>query len=297
VRGVAAVAAATCVLLAAPAALADPPPDLVSIKGIQFTPSTVTALVGETVHWSNESGLTHTVTSPDGNFDSGDLGPGDSYDHGFARAGRFRYICTIHAGMSGVVQVVPIALSGPVTPVRAGQPVRLEGREPAGGGAVTIQRTGPGPATTAVTVDPTSDGTFSAELRPSASGSYRAVAGGRVSPEVRVGVVTQVRLRARFGARHSTFAAGPLPRGAVAVLQTYSLEHYRWVTRARARPGRGGMARFGLMGGAGRRPTRALAVTRAGVLAASEVVRPHAARGRHHATVMNPGSQPMGGMQ
>jgi plastocyanin len=283
-------------LLAAPSALADPPPGLVTMKGVQFAPGRVTALAGESVHWSNDSSLTHTVTSPDGDFDSGDLAPGDGFDQRFEKPGRFRYLCTIHASMSGVVEVVPIALDGPLAPVKAGAEVRLSGREPAGTGAVTIQRTGPGPVTTAAVVNPTSDGSFAVTLRPVVSGSYRAVAGGRVSPEVKVGVVAQVGLHARFGHRRSSFSAGPLPRGARAVLQTYSLEHYRWISRGRARPGRDGMARFALSGDAGRRPARALAVTRAGVLATSEIVRPHPARGRHHPARMDPGSQPMGGM-
>jgi plastocyanin len=286
----------TAALLWAPGALADAAPDLVTMKGIQFSPGTVTALAGESVHWANDSGLQHTVTSPDGNFDSGYLAPGDGFDQRFDTPGRFRYVCTVHSSMSGVVEVVPIALSGPVAPVKAGTAVRLSGREPAGAGAVTIQRHRPGPVATAAVVDPGPDGTFSAMLRATASETYRAVAAGRVSPPVRVGVVTDVRLQARFGRRHSTFSAGPLPRGASAVLQTYSLEHYRWISRARARPGRDGMARFTLRGGAGRRPTRALAVTRAGVLATSEVFRPHPARGRHHPEVMGPGAQPMGGM-
>jgi plastocyanin len=296
VRRLAAAAVVAGALLGAPGALADAAPDLVTMKGIQFSPGTVTTLVGEHVRWTNDSGLQHTVTSPDGDFSSGYLAPGDGFDHGFDRPGRFRYVCTVHSSMSGVVEVVPIALSGPGAPVRAGQAVRLSGREPAGSGAVTIQRTGPGPAATAAVVNPAPDGTFAVELRPTASGSYRAAAGGRVSPEVKVGVVARVMLSARFGRRHSSFSAGPLPRGAGAVLQTYSLEHYRWVSRARARPGRGGMARFMLMGGAGRRPVRVLAVTRAGVLATSNVVRPHPARGRHHPMVMTPGSHPMGGM-
>lgn len=67
--------------------------------------------VGSTVTWHNDDQTFHTVTSgepstgPDFNFDSGILPPGQSYQVPFPNAGYFKYYCTVHPFMNGVVRV------------------------------------------------------------------------------------------------------------------------------------------------------------------------------------------------
>lgn len=77
----------------------------VSIKGFAFTPAAVTVKKGDSVTWTNNDSPAHTVTANDGDFDSGELSPGESFTQKFAKAGTFAYHCEIHASMTGTVTV------------------------------------------------------------------------------------------------------------------------------------------------------------------------------------------------
>lgn len=79
---------------------AAPPRDnrTVVLRSSQFSPTTLTVRVGETVTWVNRDGYVHTVTSDRGaELDSGDLEGGDTFQHRFTRAGTFEYHCEPHA--------------------------------------------------------------------------------------------------------------------------------------------------------------------------------------------------------
>ena len=76
----------------------------VDIKGFAFDPKTVTVKVGQTVTWTNQDSVTHTVTG-DGGIDSGDLSKGKSYSKTFDAEGTFDYHCTPHPQMTGKVIV------------------------------------------------------------------------------------------------------------------------------------------------------------------------------------------------
>jgi len=78
----------------------------VSMKDIKFNPSTVTIKAGGTVTWTNDDSVGHDVTADD--FDSGSAGgiePGATFQHKFAKAGSYAYVCTVHPGMKGTVKV------------------------------------------------------------------------------------------------------------------------------------------------------------------------------------------------
>jgi plastocyanin len=62
---------------------------------------------GSTVVWSNNGKRTHTVTSADSSWDSGDLAPGASYSRRFLTPGTYHFHCRHHAGMRGTIVVVP----------------------------------------------------------------------------------------------------------------------------------------------------------------------------------------------
>lgn len=81
----------------------------VSIVGRAYQPSQLTVGIGQTVTWRNESLGQHTVTSVDGQFDSGAMSTGSSFAMTFTKAGTFDYTCTIHPEMKGSVLVLPIA--------------------------------------------------------------------------------------------------------------------------------------------------------------------------------------------
>lgn len=78
----------------------------VAISNFAFSPSTVTVAAGDTVLWTNNDNVTHTVTSDTGSeLGSSQLGQGQTYRHVFASAGTFAYHCTIHPSMHGSVTV------------------------------------------------------------------------------------------------------------------------------------------------------------------------------------------------
>jgi plastocyanin len=71
-----------------------------------FEPATITVAPGTTVRWTNHGQHRHTVTSDTKLFDSGELGPGESYSYTFKDPGTYRYSCRIHPkDMRGTVTV------------------------------------------------------------------------------------------------------------------------------------------------------------------------------------------------
>jgi LPXTG-motif cell wall-anchored protein len=99
----------------------DPPPNASDDPGTQsvrakssnsvsagdnfFDPASLTIAVGDSVTWTNDGKVAHTVTANGGSFDSGNLNPGHSFTHTFSQAGTFRYFCQYHAGMTGTIKV------------------------------------------------------------------------------------------------------------------------------------------------------------------------------------------------
>jgi plastocyanin len=77
----------------------------VTISDFQFSPSSVTVNVGDTVTWTNDGPTPHSATSNDGVFDTGIMDAGQSGSHTFTEAGTFAYICTPHPNMTGTVVV------------------------------------------------------------------------------------------------------------------------------------------------------------------------------------------------
>jgi plastocyanin len=80
----------------------------VEMKDISFQPDSVTVAKGGTVTWTNEDSVGHDVTADDDSFKSGDAGGisgGGEFEHTFAKAGSFKYVCTVHPGMEGTVVV------------------------------------------------------------------------------------------------------------------------------------------------------------------------------------------------
>ena len=61
--------------------------------------------VGDTVTWTNDDTMAHTVTAADGSFDSGFVMPGEQWSHTFTEAGRADYFCIPHPWMRGAVVV------------------------------------------------------------------------------------------------------------------------------------------------------------------------------------------------
>jgi plastocyanin len=96
--------------LASPEAFASPvasPVPLlveVAIDRLRFRPTRVEVSTGTIVRWTNGVNLPHTVTIR-GDFDSGRLGKGGTYEHTFSEPGNYWYECRYHQEMVGVIVV------------------------------------------------------------------------------------------------------------------------------------------------------------------------------------------------
>jgi plastocyanin len=81
----------------------------VHMRGNEFDPRRVEIDPGDTVTWIGGGFRAHTVTSDDGLFESGRLGPGEEFSVTFSEEGFYYYHCRFHGrprnGMWGVVVV------------------------------------------------------------------------------------------------------------------------------------------------------------------------------------------------
>jgi plastocyanin len=78
----------------------------VSINDFFFYPADATIESGDSIVFINEGNEAHTVTSDDGQFDSGPLNPGEYVPVSFEGSGILTYHCEIHPDMVGSVTVV-----------------------------------------------------------------------------------------------------------------------------------------------------------------------------------------------
>ena len=74
----------------------------VELKDLKFKPDEVSIKAGSAVTWVWEENLAHNVTGS--GFKSGNQNKGE-FNHTFEEAGTFKYTCTLHPGMDGVVKV------------------------------------------------------------------------------------------------------------------------------------------------------------------------------------------------
>jgi len=83
---------------------AEPSPAIITISDFDFG-EPITVEVGRTVTVFNEDGATHTWTSTEGVFDSGDLAQGESFEFTFEEPGEYAFFCEIHPSMTGTITV------------------------------------------------------------------------------------------------------------------------------------------------------------------------------------------------
>jgi plastocyanin len=78
----------------------------VSVRDNTFNPGNVKVKEGQTVTFTNDGAVAHTVTGIGGaTFDSGALAPGKTFSFIAEGKGKVTYVCTFHAGMQGTIEV------------------------------------------------------------------------------------------------------------------------------------------------------------------------------------------------
>ena len=89
-------------LLPAGAARAD---DIaIHIDNFVFEPAQLTVKAGQTVTWTNRDDIPHTVVCA-GKFRSKTMDTDGTYSFTFTSAGEYKYFCSLHPHMTGVIKV------------------------------------------------------------------------------------------------------------------------------------------------------------------------------------------------
>ena len=76
----------------------------VTIDNFVFEPVQLTVKVGQTVTWTNRDDIPHTVVCA-GKFRSKTMDTDGTYSFTFTSAGEYKYFCSLHPHMTGVVKV------------------------------------------------------------------------------------------------------------------------------------------------------------------------------------------------
>lgn len=91
-----------------PAATVDTTSDhKVSIQASQFSPASLTMLIGTKVTWTNMDADTHSIVSDDAtSFNSGNITTAATFSFTPPALGTYAYHCGIHPAVKGIIYVV-----------------------------------------------------------------------------------------------------------------------------------------------------------------------------------------------
>jgi nitrite reductase (NO-forming) len=83
------------------------PGSAVNTTTTYYSPTNITVVIGvnNTITWTNNDNVAHTVTADNGLFDSGLLNQGQTWSYTFTTPGTYQYHCSIHPWMKGTVIV------------------------------------------------------------------------------------------------------------------------------------------------------------------------------------------------
>ncbi len=82
------------------------PTTSITISNFMFAPMAASVAPGSTVTVANKDSVTHTLTATGGQFDTGDIGPGQTKTFTApTKAGTYDYMCNIHQYMTGKIVV------------------------------------------------------------------------------------------------------------------------------------------------------------------------------------------------
>ena len=222
---------------------------VIGMPGKFFDPPRATMVAGDTVVFRNYDLATHDVRIAAGGFDSGPIGRFGSWAQSIGQPGGYPFVCTLHAFMSGDLDVVAATLATGTGTVLAGEPIELSGRAPAGSAQLALERSTPEGGWIALDgVTPAPDGTFRTTAAAVEGAAYRVSSAAGSSPAVSPHVTARVDLHldVRRSRRHRTLRvhAMPAPAGFVATLELYSPWRYAWRPARRVALDADGSARF-----------------------------------------------------
>ena len=194
----------------------------ISMPGKYFDPPRTTVVAGDLVVFSNNDLVSHDVRIGGGLFDSGVMARFSDWSQQFDQPGGYPFVCTLHAFMSGHLDVVGATLTAAPDGVLAGEALSLSGRAPVGTARVGVERSVGGGEwiATGDFATPAPDGTFSAQSPAAEGASYRVTtpAGPSLAVTPRVTARVDVHVAVRRARRRTTVDvhAMPAPRGFVA---------------------------------------------------------------------------------
>jgi len=233
VRSVALTVSAAALLLVAMPSSAALPVSHVYIQFAAYGPGQLDVLPGQRVLWTNVSPRTHTVTSDDRLFDSGDVSPDSRFSLQFNTPGIYRYHCTIHAGIVGEVDVRKVILDGlPTAAVPVGTPVEFDGRTATPGQPVLVQRREGTSFRTVVRVKPGANGSWKARIEARTTTDFRAVSGSAAS-ETRRLLVSERKVHVRPTSSGVAVSVTPAAPYAPYLVEVYLRERFGWWPVAR----------------------------------------------------------------
>jgi amicyanin len=76
----------------------------VTIDNFTFTPPELKVKVGDTVTWTNHDDIPHTVVSA-GKFRAKTMDTDGTFSFTFTAAGDYKYFCSLHPHMTGMIKV------------------------------------------------------------------------------------------------------------------------------------------------------------------------------------------------
>jgi plastocyanin len=81
---------------------------VIAMKDIKFDPEQATAKVGQEICWPNEDEVRHNAVAQEGaDFASELYGKGETFTATVEEPGTVEYVCTVHPGMDGTIEVTP----------------------------------------------------------------------------------------------------------------------------------------------------------------------------------------------
>jgi plastocyanin len=206
----------------------------ITMPGKYFDPPRTTVVAGDLVVFRNNDLVSHDVRIGGGLFDSSVMPRFSTWSQQFDQPGGYPFVCTLHAFMSGHLDVVGATVAAAPDGVLAGEPLTLSGRAPAGTARVGVERSVGGGEwlQTDAFATPAPDGSFSARVPAAEGASYRVTtpAGPSQAVTPRVTARVDVHIAVRRARRRTTVDvhAMPAPPGFVATLELYSRWRYRW---------------------------------------------------------------------